>query len=109
MLRVRQPLQDTDLTAHYGNRPFWLMDSYVPGQPGGTGHRFAPEFVSELRRPFLLAGGLNEKNVREALLVTGALGADVSSGIEHPGRPGRKDSERLAQFVAAVRALNSNA
>ncbi|MEQ9367185.1 MAG: phosphoribosylanthranilate isomerase [Leptospirales bacterium] len=103
VIRVRDQLRDSDLTAKYGDRPLWLMDSYVPGQPGGTGRRFAPELVSELRRPFLLAGGLNEHNVREALEASGARGADVSSGIEYPGCPGRKDPDRLLQFVQAVR------
>lgn len=106
VIRVRERLTDTDLTARYGNRPFWFMDSYVPGQPGGTGRRFAPELVADLRRPFMLAGGLNDENVREALLTAGALGADVSSGIELPDRPGRKDPTRLVRFVAAVRSIS---
>ena len=104
VVRVRHALRDGDLTAWYGDRPFYLMDSYVPGRPGGTGQRFAPELVAGLRRPFLLAGGLNAENVGEAIRATGALGADVSSGIEFPGAPGRKDPALLARFVAAVRA-----
>ncbi len=107
VVRVREPVTDTALTARYGDRFLWLMDSYVPGQAGGTGRRFAPGLVSELRRPFLVAGGLNDENVREALLASGAAGADVSSGIEFPGRPGRKDPGRLRRFVHAIRTLDA--
>ena len=105
VIRVRSHLTDIDLSGPYGRRSAWFMDAYVPGQPGGTGRRFATELVSELRRPFLVAGGLNPDNVAGALRETGAIGADVSSGIEIPGSPGRKSPEKLRRFVAAVRNL----
>lgn len=49
---------------------------------------------------WVLAGGLNPENVREAIQVSGATGVDVASGVEQP--KGRKNAEKIRQFVAAV-------
>ncbi len=104
VLRVSRPLTDLDFAA-LGHHALYLMDAYVPGRPGGTGRRLAPEFVAHVRRPYLLAGGLKPDNVAEALRLSGAAGADVSSGLEIPGLPGRKDPALVRGFVAAVRGI----
>ena len=52
----------------------------------------------------ILAGGLDPDNVAEALASLGDLlpwGVDVATGVE--GANGRKDPEKMARFVAAVR------
>jgi phosphoribosylanthranilate isomerase len=51
---------------------------------------------------WLLAGGLRPDNVAEALRITGAPGADVSSGVE--SAPGEKSPALIRAFVEAVRA-----
>jgi phosphoribosylanthranilate isomerase len=53
-------------------------------------------------RPWMLSGGLNPSNVREAITTSGAALVDVSSGVEC--RPGLKDPALVAQFLAATRA-----
>ncbi len=50
---------------------------------------------------WLLAGGLRPETVAEALRITGAPGADVSSGVETA--PGQKSPELIKAFVEAVR------
>jgi phosphoribosylanthranilate isomerase len=52
------------------------------------------------QRKFLVAGGLNPYNVAGALTVSGAFGADVSSGVENA--PGVKDPAALRALFAAV-------
>ena len=84
-----------------------LFDARAPlaaGRPGGNGHVFDWSLVGEVatRRPWLLAGGLDERNVAEAIRTSGARGVDVSSGVEVA--PGQKDPGKIARFVAAVRA-----
>ncbi len=51
--------------------------------------------------PWLLAGGLDADNVGEAIRQSGAVGVDVSSGVE--SSPGVKDPQRIADFIAAAR------
>ena len=48
-------------------------------------------------KPVILAGGLNAKNVREAILEVRPAGVDVHTGIE--GKDGRKVFELTKKFV----------
>jgi phosphoribosylanthranilate isomerase len=51
--------------------------------------------------PFMLSGGLDARNVGEALRITRAPGVDVSSGVERA--PGDKDPDKIRAFVRAAR------
>ncbi|MGX7705595.1 phosphoribosylanthranilate isomerase [Methylobacterium sp. Gmos1] len=75
--------------------------------PGGNGHAFDWSLLAGAGRdhPFMLSGGLTPGTVAEALAVTAAQAVDVSSGVELS--PGRKDPDRIAAFVAAVRRAAS--
>ena len=66
----------------------------------GTGKVFDWDLLPYIHRPYFLAGGLDTANVTDALRQAHPYGVDVSSGIESDGR---KDREKMAQFVAAVR------
>ena len=83
-----------------------LVDHPTAG--GGTGETWSwGEAALLISRGFdvILAGGLTPENVGEALGSLGDLlpwGVDVASGVEGSDR--RKDRERLAAFVRAVRA-----
>lgn len=74
---------------------FILLDSGA-----GTGNLFDWGLLKDLRRPYFLAGGLDPLNVRNAVTCLKPYGVDVSSGIETDGR---KDRDKMAAFVAAVR------
>ncbi|HVY69213.1 MAG TPA: phosphoribosylanthranilate isomerase [Verrucomicrobiae bacterium] len=84
----------------------WLLDSYVPGQLGGTGARFNWDLACDavgLGRPVILAGGLNPKNAAEAARQVRPFALDVSSGVELS--PGKKDANKVRDFIAAVRGV----
>jgi phosphoribosylanthranilate isomerase len=83
---------------------YHLLDSYSAGVPGGTGETFAWEIARAHRRkiPVILSGGLNADNVGEAIVAVRPFAVDVASGVERA--PGRKDSDKLQAFAAAVRA-----
>ncbi len=98
-LRLSEPMSDIQL-ARYGPAEFYIFDSYVEGKPGGTGRLLDTALVRGVTKPFLLAGGLNPQNVREAVETARAAGADVSSGIEDS--PGKKNQTRLEAFFAAL-------
>lgn len=75
--------------------------------PGGNGVPFDWSLLGtlEVKKPWLLAGGLDPENVARALAQTGAPGVDVSSGVECA--PGVKDVDKVAAFVTAARAAVS--
>ena len=68
---------------------------------GGTGAVFDWSLLKSLQRPYFLAGGLDPRNVQEAVRRLNPYAVDVSSGIETDGR---KDAEKMKAFVDAVRA-----
>jgi phosphoribosylanthranilate isomerase len=72
--------------------------------PGGNALAFDWGLLAGRRfaRPWMLSGGLNPGNVREAITTSGAALLDVSSGVE--SRPGLKDPALVAQFLAAATA-----
>jgi len=71
--------------------------------PGGSGKAFDWHLVKNvLKRPFMLAGGLNAQNVATALEQSGAASVDVSSAVE--SQPGCKDGGLIREFVAAAHA-----
>ena len=66
----------------------------------GTGATFDWSLAADVKRDYLLAGGLTCENVAAAVRALHPWGVDVSSGIETDGL---KDREKMAAFVAAVR------
>ncbi|MCC7031735.1 MAG: phosphoribosylanthranilate isomerase [Acidobacteria bacterium] len=81
-----------------------LVDGFDPARRGGTGRTVDWSHVGRIAagRPVVLAGGLTPGNVRTAMVRARPWAVDVSSGVER--RPGVKDHDKLAAFVAAVRA-----
>lgn len=75
-------------------------DGILLDSGAGTGNVFDWSLLRQVQRPYFLAGGLDGTNVTDAIRTARPYGVDVSSGIETDGR---KDAEKMAQFVAAVR------
>lgn len=97
-----------------------LLDTAKEGASGGLGVAFdwkhvAPlveksfaraEFVSGTRPRLIVAGGLRPGNVREAIAAFRPWGVDVASGVE--AFPGRKDPNRLRDFIDEARNAGSS-
>ncbi len=81
----------------------YLLDTFVEGKLGGTGNTFPLELASRAKAygRVIIAGGLHPGNVVEAIQYVRPYGVDVSSGVE--ARPGKKDPEKLREFLARVR------
>ncbi len=83
----------------------WLLDAYSPEARGGTGEKFNWNLAFEaqkLGKPIFLAGGLTPENVAEAVRKVRPFGVDVASGVENA--PGKKDHQKIKDFIAAVRS-----
>lgn len=70
---------------------------------GGSGHTFDWGRARGAAGRILLAGGLDESNVRDAIAVAQPWGVDACSRLE--SAPGKKDHGRLARFVAAAHSV----
>ncbi len=84
----------------------YLLDTFVEGLYGGTGKTFNWQLAVEVKKfgcPIVLSGGLNAKNVGEVIRKVHPEIVDVSSGVE--AVPGKKDPEKLREFVENVRAI----
>jgi len=88
--------------------PSLILDAYHPHLYGGTGEQAragialaALEVVPRL----MLAGGLTPANVAEVIRTIHPWGVDVASGVEGLQK-GRKDMERMRDFVRAVRQVD---
>lgn len=74
---------------------FLLLDS---GQ--GTGKTFDWTCISDVEKPFFLAGGIAPDNVCEAVRQIRPYGIDVSSGVETDNK---KDPEKIRELIRRVR------
>lgn len=85
-----------------------LVDSRTASAVGGTGVAFdwaearRTVFGDAGRLKLVAAGGLNPGNVAEAIATLRPWGVDVVSGVE--SAPGRKDADKVREFVAWARA-----
>lgn len=70
---------------------------------GGTGQSFKHKLVNAIKREFFLAGGLDSKNVQEAITNCQPYAVDASSSLETDGV---KDRTKMTNFVRAVRNRN---
>lgn len=81
-----------------------LFDTVCGGKKGGTGVPFPWQAVSSLLgqipRPAIVAGGLTVENVSSLLERIRPFALDVNSGVEKA--PGKKDVERVREFLAIV-------
>lgn len=79
-----------------------LLDTYRPGQAGGTGETFNWGLVHRMSLPcpFILAGGLTPSNVTSAIQQAHPFAVDVNSGVEVT--PGRKDLAAVERLLGEV-------
>ena len=103
--------EDPEAATPYLDVADWLLFDAKPPRgdpkalPGGNGLAFDWQLLGgrSWSKPWMLSGGLTAKNVAEAVATTHAGAVDVSSGVEI--RPGIKDLDKIAEFLARVTTL----
>ncbi len=97
-------LDDYDTTA-------FLFDTFSKEEGGGTGKPFDWHLIEQkpyIQEKLFLAGGLNVKNLADAIKQIKPYAVDVASGVEKA--PGIKDPELLRQFISiAKEGMSHNA
>jgi len=90
---------------------YFITDTFDPvtGATGATGKthdwEISKHLVSISEKPVIAAGGLNDKNVYEAIKFIKPFGVDSHTGVEDSN--GRKSIERVKKFVSeSVKAFN---
>lgn len=86
-----------------------LLDAYNPNIRGGTGERFNWDLVADARAagamagidPVILAGGLDDACVSQAIDLVQPWAVDVASGVEKS--PGVKDFRKIRDFIDATK------
>ncbi|MBN2468342.1 MAG: phosphoribosylanthranilate isomerase [Deltaproteobacteria bacterium] len=83
-----------------------LIDAADPVLIGGSGKKADWELAKNAKRfgLVILAGGLSEKNVEEAVRIVAPYAVDLSSGVEVS--PGMKDHTKMKRFMGKVREID---
>ena len=84
-----------------------LMDACDAEHYGGTGKLSDWKLAIRLMEmhPLILAGGLNEENIRKAIKTVRPQAVDVNSGVEIS--PGKKDPNKIREIIKIVREVDT--
>lgn len=107
-VRMRSDVDLHQCASQYRRAAGLLVDSYVPGIPGGTGETFNwGRLPDDLSLPLVLAGGLHPGNVADAVTQVRPWAVDVSGGVELDTVQGRqggiKDASKIRAFINSVK------
>ena len=103
-IRVKS-LESLEPLARYQNLvSAFLLDTFEPHMPGGTGQVFNWDIAVEAKNfgRIILAGGLTPGNISEAIRRVNPYAVDVSSGVELV--KGKKDHQKMRLFIEKARS-----
>lgn len=84
-----------------------VLDSRTKSMPAGTGITLSWKVAREIREqisvPVILAGGLDRRNVRDAISAVRPYAVDVITGVEV--YPGKKDPDKVRAFIEAAKSM----
>ncbi len=87
-----------------------LFDAKAPedsDRPGGHGRMFDWRLLRsrQIEAPFMLSGGIDTRNLADAIAIARPAGVDVSSGVETA--PGQKDAGLIRDFIRTARRVDA--
>jgi len=105
-IRVASEDDLSDVEGYESAADWLLFDAKPAGAklPGGTGESFDWNILKDrdFKKPWMLSGGLDASNVKDALNILKPNSLDISSGVE--SAPGIKDTAKIKSFIDAVKA-----
>ena len=86
---------------------YYLFDTLSSKEYGGTGQAFDHSLLhnKEIKKPFFVAGGLNQDNVAAVIEAIKPFGVDTSGGVETDGS---KDVNKIKEFIKQGRIVGKN-
>ena len=100
-VRVRGDTNLLQYATQYQDARALLLDAFLPGVAGGTGHVFDWSLIpQQLPVLLVLAGGLTPDNVAGAIRQVRPYAVDVSGGVEES--KGIKSAAKIAAFMQGV-------
>lgn len=95
------------ISAYGSVADYYLFDSKVAGQTGGTGHAFDWNLLPKCGKPFFLAGGIGADNAVDAVRQASPWALDLNSKLE--SAPGIKDPALVAKCLEQLKAAGFGA
>jgi len=80
---------------------FLLLDTYRENEYGGSGKTFDWSMISDISKPYFLAGGIHSDNVLQVINSYHPYCIDVSSGVETNGV---KDAIKIKDIITKIRS-----
>ena len=101
-IRARTSAEIIKAVQTYHSASAILLDTPVDGEYGGSGIAFDWQLIPDtIGKPYILAGGLNPSNIKQASKSLYPYAVDVCSGVE--ASDGIKDYNKMTEFAKAVR------
>lgn len=100
-IRMKQELDVLKIAMQYQDASALLLDAYHPGIKGGSGNQFDWNLIPAVcPLPVVLAGGLQQDNIKQAVESVRPYALDVSSGVEIA--KGIKDATKMTAFFQEI-------
>ncbi len=100
-------VKDKNSLLEAGDYPcdYFLFDTYVKGQYGGSGIQFDAGILKDcaVSKPYFIAGGLTAADIGDIKKIN-PFGIDVSGGVETDGF---KDAIKIEEFIKKVRRADN--
>ena len=104
-VRIYPTIDLEKINQDYKSAKMLILDSFNDDAYGGTGQTFNLSLIEgKINLPFLVAGGIDESNFKQAVVLDNCIGIDVCSSIED--KPGIKNHKKLKNLVKNVRSFN---
>ena len=104
-IRVKPDTDIEKINQDFKSAKMLIFDSYDEKEYGGTGKTFDLDLLKDKAQvPYLAAGGIDEFNFEDALLLNNCIGIDVCSSVEDV--PGIKNHSKVENLIKKVRSIH---